>query len=329
MGNGEERRTAVIVEDEVDIRHLLEAILTQAGFHVIAAGNGPDGIEAVRQYNPIITTLDVNMPGMDGFEVARRIRTFSDGYIVMVTALQDEIDILEGLRAGADDYISKPFRPREVRARIEALLRRPRAIVAENPSVSTVDDAPLAPITSSALHGQARQEPISKPIVHGAVPTNAETSFTEPTPVRPTLAEKAPAEPNHAEADAVEPELEGDLLPVEDTRQGWITHNGLTLNTSSGSVQVDGHDTPLLRSEFDLLSSLLGSGRRVRTKPDLVLLLRRESFVTSHFVSDAEKRAIDVLIGSLRKKLGENTADPRWIEVVGAVGYRATHDDSI
>ncbi len=126
------RRHAVVIEDDDDIRHLLETVLSQAGFEVTARANGYDGIEAVRAVNPIVVTLDVNMPGIDGFETAKRIRAFSPAYIVMLTALGEEIDTLQGLESGADDYVTKPFRPRELRARIEAMLRRPRAIASED-----------------------------------------------------------------------------------------------------------------------------------------------------------------------------------------------------
>ncbi|WP_426182398.1 response regulator transcription factor [Microbacterium sp. TWP3-1-2b2] len=87
-----------------------------------------EGIELVRVHDPIITTLDVSMPGMDGFEAAKRIRAISSTYLLMLTARSEEIDALQGLQSGADDYITKPFRPRELRARIEAMLRRPRAL---------------------------------------------------------------------------------------------------------------------------------------------------------------------------------------------------------
>ena len=135
---------AVVIEDEDDIRHLLETVLTQAGFMVVATSNGLDGLAAVRMHNPVVTTLDVNMPGMDGFETARRIREFSSTYIVMLTALNEEIDTLQGLEAGADDYVNKPFRPRELRARIEAMLRRPRMDAA-----TPAQSAPEAPTYSA------------------------------------------------------------------------------------------------------------------------------------------------------------------------------------
>lgn len=133
-GEGAEREgppnmsVAVVIEDEPDIRQLLSDILEQAGFTVHATGTGVEGIELVRAHNPIVTTLDVSMPGMDGFETAKRLRAFSSTYLLMLTARSEEIDALQGLQSGADDYITKPFRPRELRARIEAMLRRPRAI---------------------------------------------------------------------------------------------------------------------------------------------------------------------------------------------------------
>lgn len=111
------QKTAVIVEDDPDIRHLLAEVLESAGFSTVSVGNGIDGVRAVIAYQPLITTLDVNMPGIDGFEAARRIRAQSDTYIIMLTGLEDEADVVLGLGAGADEYVVKPFRPRELRAR--------------------------------------------------------------------------------------------------------------------------------------------------------------------------------------------------------------------
>ena len=115
-------RVAVIIEDDADIRLLIATVLEQTGFDVHTANDGLEGIEVVRAHRPVVTTLDVSMPGIDGFETARRIRTFSDTRIVMVTARADEEHSRRGREAGADDYITKPFRPRDLRARVAAMI---------------------------------------------------------------------------------------------------------------------------------------------------------------------------------------------------------------
>lgn len=294
-------RVAVVIEDEEDIRNLLETVLTHAGFTVIATGNGLDGLAAVHEHNPVVTTLDVNMPGMDGFETARRIRAFSSTYIVMLTALNEEIDVLQGLEAGADDYINKPFRPRELRARIEAMLRRPRSLETQTDPVAVVT-APLpAPETTTAASAPLGGEALAP---GGTAPHPLEEAARPETPGTHTA-------PVVAVAD--EPE--------------WLEHNGLELNAQSREVRVDGSNIDLTRSEFDLLVAILDSHRRVRSKADLVLILRGEAYVTSHFVSDADKRAIEVHMANLRKKLGDSLAAPRWIETVRGVGYRLTATD--
>ncbi|HWL59865.1 MAG TPA: response regulator transcription factor [Microbacteriaceae bacterium] len=139
-------QTAVVIEDEADIRGLLVEVLQQAGFVVHAAASGLEGLALVEAHAPTVTTLDVSMPGMDGFETAKRIRAVSDTYLVMLTARADEVDVLQGLQAGADDYVTKPFRPRELRARIEAMLRRPRHT--NNPARATA--TATAPATKDA-----------------------------------------------------------------------------------------------------------------------------------------------------------------------------------
>jgi len=138
----EEARVAVVIEDEDDIRSLLSVVLAQAGFEVHGAADGAAGVELVRAHSPLVTTLDVNMPGMDGFETAKRIRAISSTYIVMLSARTEEIDALQGLEAGADDYVAKPFRPRELRARIDAMLRRPRHHLTTAPASASGGDEP-------------------------------------------------------------------------------------------------------------------------------------------------------------------------------------------
>jgi DNA-binding response OmpR family regulator len=120
----------LVVDDEAPIRELVRAYLTRENFAVEEAEDGPAAIEAVRRGRPDVIVLDVMLPGLDGIEVCRQIRTFSDAYVLMLTARGEEIDRVVGLTVGADDYLVKPFSPRELVARVKALLRRRRGPVA-------------------------------------------------------------------------------------------------------------------------------------------------------------------------------------------------------
>jgi two-component system, OmpR family, response regulator len=118
--------TAVVIEDDDDVSNLITAVLQDLGFTVHKASTGPEGVDAVHRFLPDLITVDVGLPGFDGVEATRRIREFSDAYILMITARTDELDVLLGLKSGADDYLTKPFRLRELSARITAVQRRPR-----------------------------------------------------------------------------------------------------------------------------------------------------------------------------------------------------------
>ncbi len=117
----------LVVEDEAPSSHLVATYLARDGFEVDVSADGESGVELARERRPDVIVLDLMLPGMDGIEVCRRVRTFSDPYIVMLTARTEEIDRLIGLSVGADDYLAKPFSPRELVARVRAMLRRPRA----------------------------------------------------------------------------------------------------------------------------------------------------------------------------------------------------------
>jgi two-component system, OmpR family, alkaline phosphatase synthesis response regulator PhoP len=116
----------LIVDDEPNLVDLLRDYLSREGYTVATAADGPTGLALARDLAPDLIVLDVMLPGMDGVEVCRQIRRFSDVYILMLTARTEEIDKIIGLSVGADDYVTKPFSPREVVARVKALLRRPR-----------------------------------------------------------------------------------------------------------------------------------------------------------------------------------------------------------
>ncbi|MFC3300082.1 response regulator transcription factor [Arthrobacter agilis] len=249
---------AVVIEDDADVRNLVGAVLRQSGFEVHVAPDGKTGVDLVRSQAATVVTLDVGLPDIDGYEVLRRIRAFSTCYVVMLTSRGDELDTLTALQSGADDYLTKPFRPRELRARIAAMLRRPRSDSEEDASPSV---APARPAIVS-------------------VPTPEAASVLE--------------------------------------------HNGLLVNASARTVVVDGRDLLLTRSEFDLLHEMLKSRGAVRTKADLVRVVRGDYYDEDTYISDSDERAIEVHVGNLRRKLEEDPRNPRWMQTVRGVGYRLT-----
>ncbi|MBU1227871.1 MAG: response regulator transcription factor [Actinobacteria bacterium] len=119
-------RTILIADDETELREMLKAYLEAEGFSVIEASTGPDTVEVARRESPDLVVLDIGMPGLDGFEVLQLLRSRSDVPVIMLTARSEETDRIVGLTAGADDYVTKPFSPRELSARIKAVLRRGR-----------------------------------------------------------------------------------------------------------------------------------------------------------------------------------------------------------
>jgi DNA-binding response OmpR family regulator len=242
---------AVVVEDDEDVRNLVEAVLSQAGFEVHSAAGGREGVDVVRAREASVVTLDVGLPDIDGFEVLRRIRQFSDAYVVMLTARTDELDTLTAFHTGADDFLAKPFRPRELRARVGAMMRRPR----QDPGAADISgtDAAAAPAASQS------------PVLH---------------------------------------------------------HNGLDLNPETRSVSVDGVAVSLTRSEFDLLQALLKGAGAVRSKTELVRVVRGDYYRADAYISESDERAVEVHIGNLRRKLGEDPVQPRWLQTVRGVGYR-------
>lgn len=119
----------LVVDDEVPLTGVISSYLVREGFDVILAHSGPAAVEMARTYRPNLIVLDVMLPGFDGIEACRLIRQFTDAYIIMLTARDEEVDKVLGLTMGADDYLVKPFSPRELIARIRAMLRRPRSSV--------------------------------------------------------------------------------------------------------------------------------------------------------------------------------------------------------
>jgi two-component system OmpR family response regulator len=250
---------AVVIEDDADMRNLLQAVLLQAGFDVHTASDGREGVEVVRDKLAKVVILDIGLPDIDGFEVLRRIRQFSNAYVVMLTGRTEEPDMLTALHGGADDYITKPFRPLELRARITAMMRRPRQ----------------------------------------------ETAGSQPPPAGP--------KPSASETEGAE---------------FVLRHNGLALNQKSRTAALGGTPVELTRSEFDLLHHLMRGAGAVRSRTELVRVVRGEYHRDASYISESDERAVEVHIGNLRRKLGDNAETPRWLQTVRGVGYRLAPERS-
>ncbi|WP_051441837.1 response regulator transcription factor [Arthrobacter sp. H14] len=282
-------RVAVVIEDDKDIRELIEVVLQQGGFEVFSATNGTAGVEAVKKYAPAIITLDLGLPDIDGYEVARQIRLFSDSYIVMLTARAEELDTLMGLESGADDYLTKPFRPRELRARVAAMMRRPHISTGGVPTVPAPETGQNT-LVPAAPGGSSAQAAVSTGMAR------------------------------HNDGGGTGG-LQGGRAAGAAVDTECIEHNGLMLAPRTRVARVEDEELELTRTEFDLLHALLESGQTVRTKADLVRWLRADDYDTGSYISDADERAIEVHIGNLRRKLGDNSRSPRWLKTVRGVGY--------
>jgi DNA-binding response OmpR family regulator len=127
MADSANQTRVLVVDDEPSIREIVRAFLEKDGMAVIEAADGASAVELARTGAPEVVVLDVMLPGFDGLEVLRRIRTFADPYVLLLTARNEEVDRIVGLTVGADDYLTKPFSPGELVARVHALLRRGRA----------------------------------------------------------------------------------------------------------------------------------------------------------------------------------------------------------
>ena len=218
----------LVVDDEAEIVKLVRAYLERAGFAVVTASEGRQALAVFRHERPNLVVLDLNLPGMDGLDVCRALRRDSDIPIIMLTARIEETDRLIGLELGADDYIVKPFSPREVVARVRTVLRR-----AEGP------------------------------------------------PVRPEV----------------------------------ISSAGVMLDLTQRAASLNGQPLDLTTMEFDLLALLVQHPGQVFTRLQLL-----EG--TQDVAYEGYDRTIDVHIKNLRKKLGDDSQEPRFIETIRGVGYR-------
>lgn len=223
----------LVVDDEAPMVELICEYVRAAGMDVAVARDGPTAVEAVRDRRPDVILLDVMLPGFDGLEVLRQVRTFSDAYVIMLTARAEEVDRIVGLSVGADDYLVKPFSPRELVARVKALLRRPRTAIAD---------------------------------------------------------------------------------------RGHIELGGIVIDRPSRSVTVDGQSAALTSIEFDLVLTLAQEPGVVFSRGRLLDRVWGMDYVGGDHV-------VDVHLGNLRHKLGEDAGRPRFIETVRGAGYRFRVED--
>jgi DNA-binding response OmpR family regulator len=231
--SGDAGYRALVVDDEVPLANVVASYLEREHFEVNIAHNGRDAVTMAREIDPDVVVLDLALPGIDGVEACRQLRTFSDAYVVMLTARDTEMDTIVGLSVGADDYVTKPFSPRELVARIRAMLRRPRAV--------------------------------SAAIETGEVPDR--------------------------EFGALRIDVAG--------RQVFIGEAPITLT----------------RTEFDVLAAWSARPGVVLNRRQLLDAVWTESWV-------GNEHLVDVHVGHLRRKLGDDPASPRYVMTVRGVGYR-------
>lgn len=136
----------LVVDDELEIVKVVRAYLEQSGFRVVTASDGQLALAVFRHEKPDLVVLDLNLPKMDGLDVCRAIRREGNTPVIMLTARVDETDKLIGLEIGADDYIVKPFSPREVVARVRTVLRRSNTPILDQPALITISDLVIDPV---------------------------------------------------------------------------------------------------------------------------------------------------------------------------------------
>ncbi len=166
-----ERVKVLVIDDEESYQQALASGLGREGFDVAVAADGPEGLRLFTEYRPDIVLLDVLLPGMHGTEVCRRLRAISTVPIVMVSAVATELDVVVGLELGASGYVTKPFRLRELVARMHAILRRtPAGEVAAPPA--PVGPAPVGPAPTGATFGPVAVDFVRREVTVGGVPTH-------------------------------------------------------------------------------------------------------------------------------------------------------------
>jgi two-component system, OmpR family, response regulator len=320
-------RTAVVVDDDPDVRLMLRTALEAIGFVVHEAATGHGGVDQVRAVEPDLVTLDLELPGFGGVEVCRRIRQLTTAYIIMITASTDEADRLVGLATGADDYVTKPFSPREVQARVSAMFRRPRPAAVSSGGDPFGLIAPPLPAPPAGLLPPG--PPPAGPPRTGLTPSGA--PLTGPHSAGPPLAGPHPAGPASFPVPAAraapgrpEPGPHPPSPPSEAHRgeiggadPAVLRHGRLTIDVEARIAWSGDVELPLTKIEFDLLATMMGNARRVWRRETLLNIVWGGQWSDYHVV--------EVHIGNLRRKLAD--AEPsgaQLIKTVRGIGYRMT-----
>ncbi|CAI9419050.1 response regulator [Nocardioides sp. T2.26MG-1] len=272
----EARPVALVIDDDQDTVDLLEIVLTQAGFEVVTATNGADGIALALEHHPTLATIDVTMPGMDGLEVTRRVREATSTYIVIISSRSQEHDVLAGFDAGADDYVPKPIRPRELQARLAAAARRPISSITDG-SAEAWEPAAAHPSPPSDLHLVA--------------------------PDRSTQAEGG--------HDGPEGMHERGVRFVG----SWIEFNGLRINPSRDLLVVDDRLANALPEQVKLIETMLYAGTSTLGWRQLALRYRGQTEETSTRSPLEDRAWFDSEMEGLLALIGDDDAQPRWFRV--------------
>ncbi|MBA2953462.1 response regulator [Nocardioides sp. CGMCC 1.13656] len=288
------RPVALIIEDDQDTVDLLEVVLTQVGFSVLSADNAADGVALAQQHAPVLMTVDVNMPGMSGLEATQRIREFSSAYIVIISSRSHESDILAGFDAGADDYVPKPIRPLELRARLAAVARRP---------------------VTEIVGAQGSAEQGWTPAAEDAIRSELLRQVAAGAPVGVALEDEDEVE---AGQDGREGMLDIGMRFVG----GWVEFRGLRINPARGIVVVDDRLVDLPQEQVDLLEVLMYIGTRSVNARHLALRLRGLTEDTATTTHRQDERWIEALMTGLRVQIKDDGPQPRWIQVLPQNRYR-------